>query len=74
MARASEVSTGRNYQEYICWRLMLRRLAWCWYKRGVATPEKEAELTVAPYLLAQMDLKGRVVTGDALYAQKALSR
>jgi hypothetical protein len=29
---------------------------------------------VAPALLAQVELKGRVVTGDALYAQKELSR
>ena len=36
--------------------------------------EKEAELTVAPELLAQVDLAGRVVTGDALYAQRNLSR
>ncbi len=40
-------------------------------KGGVAS--KEAELTVAPELLAQLDLKGRVVTGDALYAQRNLS-
>jgi predicted transposase YbfD/YdcC len=30
-------------------------------------------LTVAPEVLAQLDLKGRVVTGDALYTQKDLS-
>ena len=35
---------------------------------------KEAELTVAPALLAQLELKGHLVTGDALYAQRALSR
>jgi predicted transposase YbfD/YdcC len=35
--------------------------------------EKEGELTVAPELLAQVKLVGRVVTGDALYAQKNLS-
>ena len=46
--------------------------AWCWPKRGVE--EKEGELTVAPELLAQVDLTERVVTGDALYAQKNLSR
>jgi hypothetical protein len=51
---------------------MLSRRAWCWRKRGVA--EKEGELTVAPEVLAQLDLKGRVVTGDALYTQKDLSR
>lgn len=31
-------------------------------------------MTVAPDLLAELDLQGRVVTGDALYAQKELSR
>lgn len=36
--------------------------------------EKEAELTVAPEVLAQLNLQGRVVTGDALYAQKDLSQ
>jgi predicted transposase YbfD/YdcC len=71
MARACGVSTGKNCQGYIWWQLMRRTWAWYWHKRGVA--EKEAELTVAPELLAQLELKGRVVTGDALYAQKALS-
>lgn len=51
---------------------MPNRLAWCWPKRGVK--EKEGELTVAPELLAQVKLGGRVVTGDALYAQKNLSQ
>lgn len=32
------------------------------------------ELTVAPHLLAEVKLEGRVVTGDALYAQRELSR
>ena len=41
-------------------------------KRGVR--EKEGELTVAPGPLAQVKLAGRVVTGDALYAQRNLSR
>ena len=31
-------------------------------------------MSVAPELLARVDLTGRVVTGDALYAQKNLSR
>jgi predicted transposase YbfD/YdcC len=35
---------------------------------------KEAELTVAPELLGSMDLRGVVVTGDALYAQRELCR
>lgn len=32
------------------------------------------ELSVAPQLLGQIKLEGRVVTGDALYAQRELSR
>jgi predicted transposase YbfD/YdcC len=46
-------------------------LAWYWRKRGVSR-DKEAELSVAPELLAQLPLAGKVVTGDALYAQRHL--
>jgi predicted transposase YbfD/YdcC len=68
---------------------MLPRPAWCWRKRGVRTREaqvesdeqraeakQEAELSVAPRLLRQVaqQLRGRVVSGDALYCQKALCR
>ena len=35
---------------------------------------KESELGLASALLAELDLRGRVVTGDALYAQLELSR
>ncbi len=35
--------------------------------------EKANELTVAPTLLSQLDLKGVVVTGDAMFAQRNLS-
>jgi predicted transposase YbfD/YdcC len=35
--------------------------------------EKANELTVAPTLLAQLDLEGVVVTGDAMFAQRNLS-
>jgi predicted transposase YbfD/YdcC len=34
----------------------------------------EAELTVAPALITQLDWSGRVLTGDALYCQRALSQ
>ena len=34
----------------------------------------EAELTVAPALLARIDWRGRVLTGDALFCQRALCR
>jgi predicted transposase YbfD/YdcC len=68
---------------------MRPRPAWCWHKRGVRTREEqapteeeraqakqEAELSVAPRLLRQVAplLAGRVVSGDALYCQKALCR
>jgi predicted transposase YbfD/YdcC len=68
---------------------MRRRPASCWRKRGVRTREEqaateeeraqakqEAELSVAPRLLRQVrpQLAGRVVSGDALYCQKALCR
>jgi predicted transposase YbfD/YdcC len=46
--------------------------AWCWGKRGVRTERKEAELSVASRLLEGIDLRGRLVTGDALFAQKGL--
>jgi predicted transposase YbfD/YdcC len=46
--------------------------AWCWPKRGVKTGEHEAELTVAPDLLDGFPLAKRIVTGDALYCQRAL--
>jgi predicted transposase YbfD/YdcC len=68
---------------------MLPRPAKCWRKRGVRTREaqaeteddreqakQEAELSVAPRLLEQVRplLRGRVVSGDALYCQKTLCR
>jgi hypothetical protein len=39
----------------------------------LAVTRKANELTVAPTLLAWLDLQGLVVTGDALFAQRALS-
>lgn len=48
------------------------RPAWCWRKRGVSGVKHEAELTVAPRLLAQVPLGGTIITGDALYCQRAL--
>ena len=35
---------------------------------------KEGELTVAAEVLGQLELRGRTITGDALYAQRKLSR
>jgi predicted transposase YbfD/YdcC len=46
--------------------------AWCWRKRGVRAGEHEAELTVAPGLLEAFPLRKRLLTGDALYCQRAL--
>jgi predicted transposase YbfD/YdcC len=38
----------------------------------VAIKNKEAELTMAPQLLKQLDWTGRVLTGDALFCQRKL--
>lgn len=55
--------------------------AWCWLKKGVRskrnpeTPENighEAELSVAPSVLDMVNLKGKVITGDALYCQRRI--
>ena len=46
--------------------------AGCWRKRGVPTRAHEAELSVAPALLAALPLAGAIITGDALYCQRAL--
>ena len=52
------------------------RPAWCWRKRGVRigtlVDEHDVELLVAPRLLQELPLEGAVVTGDALYCQRAL--
>jgi len=39
----------------------------------VAADEKQNEISVAPRLLRCLDLRGKVVTGDALHTQRALS-
>ena len=51
---------------------MRERAAWYWDKRGVRGNGKESELGLASGLLAQLELPGKVVTGDALYAQREL--
>ncbi len=53
---------------------MRERAAWYWDKRGVRGECKESELGMASGLLAQLELRGKVVTGDALYAQRELSQ
>ena len=52
---------------------MLVRAAWYWDKRGVRGDRKESELGMASGLLGQLELRGKVVTGDALYCQRELS-
>src|SRR5262249_50394967 len=44
----------------------------CWRKRGVSGHKQEAELTVAPQVVQYVARPGVVVTGDALYCQRAL--
>lgn len=39
----------------------------------VEVGEKENEIVAAPKLLSQLDLKGRVVSGDAMFAQRDIS-
>jgi hypothetical protein len=39
----------------------------------LAVLEKATEITMAPTILAALDLRGKVVAGDAMYAQKKLS-
>jgi predicted transposase YbfD/YdcC len=39
----------------------------------VAVARKENEIVAAPRLLAALDLQGTIVTGDAMFAQRALS-
>jgi len=86
-ARRCAASTGTKCPGYAWWRCTPRRPAWCWRKRGVRTSEEqaltadeqarakqEAELSVAPRLLGQVRLAGRLVSGDALYCQRALCR
>src|SRR5262249_20724645 len=48
------------------------RPAGCWRKRGVSGHKQEAELTVAPQVVQYVARPGVVVTGDALYCQRAL--
>ncbi len=49
------------------------RTTWAswWLKRGVNDRTTQSELSEAPALLARVPLKGRVVTGDALYCQRS---
>ncbi len=53
---------------------MRERAAWYWGKRGGRGDRKESEPGMASGLLDQLELKRKVVTGDALYAQRELSR
>lgn len=44
----------------------------CWRNRGVSGSEHDGELSAAPGILAALPLRGCLVTGDALYCQRAL--
>jgi|GEM_PF-2161917 hypothetical protein len=46
--------------------------AWCWPNREGRAEVHAAELRVAPAVLAELPLAGRVVRGDALAAQRAV--
>jgi predicted transposase YbfD/YdcC len=46
----------------------------CSGNRGVRADNKEVELTVAPQLLAAIDLRERVVTVDALHTQRTTAK
>ena len=48
-------------------------MAWYWDNRGVRGGGKGSELGLASSLLSQLELRKRVVTGDALYCQRELS-
>ena len=48
-------------------------MAWYWDNRGVRGGGKGSELGLASSLLSQLELRRRVVTGDALYCQRELS-
>src|SRR5262249_37662895 len=87
MVKHFAASMASNYPACVWSPLTTCRPAWCWRKRGVrdttrpATPtcedevgteKAEAELSLAPDLLRRVPLRGRVVTGDALYCQHAL--
>lgn len=87
MARRYVGSTETNCRGCAWWRWMRRRPAWRWRKRGVRTLEdraltaqdqarakQEAELSVAPRRLQRVRLAGRLVSGEALYCQRALCR
>ncbi len=39
----------------------------------LAVAQKGNEITIAPKVLEQIELRGRVVVGDAMFAQKSLS-
>jgi len=48
--------------------------ALCWPNRGVRTSSHEGELSKAYDLLASLPLRDQLLTGDALYCQRAVCR
>ena len=49
-------------------------VGWCWLKRGVRIDEQRGELSEASELLDMLPLKGRLVSGDALYCQREVCK
>ena len=49
------------------------RAAWYWDKKGAGVVARRVNWGWPSGLLAQLELRGKVVTGDALYAQRELS-
>ena len=68
MARPCAGFTGRDARSASGCRLRPRRRAGAGSKGGSKSRKKASEQTIAPALLSRLELAGKVVTGDALYA------
>ena len=65
---------GKSYRECAWWLSTPRKPAWWWGKKGVRAQNKESEQKAGPLVSSRLNLDGKVVTGDALYAHRELSR
>ena len=70
MAKGYWEFMGRNYREYVYWRLIPQVRSGPGPKRGNSNLKKEAELSLAPDLLDELPLEKKVITGDALFTQR----